>query len=318
MDAQEFPGAGADETGTVLSVYRFSSAGLELRVKVEAVKPQIEAVVNNSIRVSTDQVQVFARVNYTIKRAGVFALKLGLPEGYRVECVGGSNILQHVKRTEQGASVLELTLKERTSGDYSVTLELVKNLKQLPASLSIEEVHPLGTVKLAGFVGVSAESGVALRTGALDGLTEIPAAELPESRAPYSRRSTSGLLAYKFITAQPGELPDWKLSVATETIAAWVRAEVVNTFSLSQTLVSGRAFVRYEIANAPVKELREVSGGFAQCGGQRTKHSQPRANQPCLANRVAEQSSGVLYAFGYVGSAAPARHQRCCFEWRHG
>jgi hypothetical protein len=43
--------------------------------------------------------------------------------------------------------------------------------------------------------------------------------------------------------------------VATESVAAWVRAEIVNTFSLTETLVSGRAQVRYEIANAPVKEL---------------------------------------------------------------
>jgi len=35
-----------------------------------------------------------------------------------------------------------------------------------------------------------------------------------------------------------------------------VRAEIVNTFTLTETLVSGRALVRYEIANAPVKELR--------------------------------------------------------------
>ncbi len=31
---------------------------------------------------------------------------------------------------------------------------------------------------------------------------------------------------------------------------------MVNTFTLTETLVSGRAQVRYEIANAPVKELR--------------------------------------------------------------
>jgi hypothetical protein len=35
-----------------------------------------------------------------------------------------------------------------------------------------------------------------------------------------------------------------------------VRAEIVNTFTLTETLVSGRALVRYDIANAPVKELR--------------------------------------------------------------
>ena len=64
------------------------------------------------------------------------------------------------------------------------------------------------------------------------------------------------VLAYKFISAEPKSAPEWKLSVATEAVAAWVRAEVVNTFNFTETLVSGRALVRYDIANAPVKELR--------------------------------------------------------------
>lgn len=35
-----------------------------------------------------------------------------------------------------------------------------------------------------------------------------------------------------------------------------MRAEVVNYLTVSETLVSGRATVRYDIANAPVKEFR--------------------------------------------------------------
>ena len=35
-----------------------------------------------------------------------------------------------------------------------------------------------------------------------------------------------------------------------------MRAEIVNNFTFTETLVNGRALVRYDIANAPVKELR--------------------------------------------------------------
>ena len=44
--------------------------------------------------------------------------------------------------------------------------------------------------------------------------------------------------------------------MATETIESWVRAEVVNLVSVSETLVNGRTLVRYDIQNAPVKEFR--------------------------------------------------------------
>jgi len=46
------------------------------------------------------------------------------------------------------------------------------------------------------------------------------------------------------------------LAVATEVVDSWVRAEIANLVSISDTLVSGRTVVRYEIMNAPLKEFR--------------------------------------------------------------
>jgi hypothetical protein len=253
VDAEEFARASSENAGALASVFRFASPDYLLRVRAEAVQPQIEAVVRNYFRVSAEQIALSATVNYTIKRVGVFSLKLALPDGYRVERVSGDSIQQQIERNDAGGRVLEVTLKDRTSGGYTLNIELVKNLKQLPKSLPVAGVHPLDTAKLTGFVAVSAEPGVAVKTESFDGLTEIPAAalagDLPAANA-------GNLLAFKFISAEPKTTPEWKLSVATETVAAWVRAETVNTFTLTETLVCGRALVRYDIANSPVKELR--------------------------------------------------------------
>jgi len=248
VDAEEFARASSENAGALASVFRFASPDFSLRIRAEAVQPQIEAVVRNHFRVSAEQVSLSASVNYTIKRAGVFSLKLALPDGYRVERVAGENIQQQIERNNAGGRVLEVTLKDRTSGSYTLNVELVKNLKQLPKSLAVAGVHPLDTTKLTGFVAVSAEPGVAVKTEAFDGLTEIPAASLAAS--------AGNVLAFKFISAEPKAFPEWKLSVTTEAVAAWVRAETVNTFTLTETLVSGRALVRYDIANSPVKEVR--------------------------------------------------------------
>ena len=183
----------------------------------------------------------------------MFTLKVALPDGYRVERVSGNNILQQAEHSGENARVLEVTLKERTSGAYSLGIELARDFKELPKSLAVAGVHPLNAAKLTGFVAVSAEPGVAVKTESFDGLTEIPAVSLPD----YATVVGAGnLLAYKFISSAPKSAPEWKLSVATESVAAWVRAEIVNTFTLTETLVNGRALVRYDIANSPVKELR--------------------------------------------------------------
>jgi type II secretory pathway pseudopilin PulG len=265
VDAEEFVRAGVDKTGNLSSVFRYSIPGFALRVRAEAIQPEIEAVARNNFRVSAEQVALSAVVDYTIKRAGVFTLKVALPDGYRVERVTGNNILQQSERTTESGEYhtsqsvelpprqLEITLKERTSGAYTLGIELARDFKELPKSLAVTGVHPLGAAKLTGFVAVSAEPGVAVKMESFDGLTEIPAVSLPD----YAMvAGTGNVLAYKFISSAPKSAADWKLSVTTESVAAWVRAEIVNTFTLTETLVSGRALVRYDIANAPVKELR--------------------------------------------------------------
>jgi hypothetical protein len=253
VDAEEFDRVAGDKTDNLTSVFRFANPGFALGVRAEAIRPEIEAVVRNNFRVGTEQVGLTAVIDYTIKRAGVFTLKVTLPEACRVESVTGNNILQQAERNDGGLRVLEVTLKERTAGAYALGIELARDFKNLPPSLNVAGVHPLDTAKLTGYVAVSAEPGVEVKTETFDGLTEIPAVSLPDY-APGT--GTGNLLAYKYISATPKSTPEWKLNVATENVAAWVRAEIFNTFTLTETLVNGRALVRYDIANAPVKELR--------------------------------------------------------------
>ena len=204
--------------------------------------------------------------------------------------------------------MLEVTLKDRTSGAYTLGIELTRDFKELPKSLAVAGVHPLDTAKLTGFVAVSAEPGVAVKTESFDGLTEIPAVSLPD----YATVAGAGnVLAYKFISSEPKSAPEWKLSVATESVAAWVRAEIVNTFTLTETLVSGRALVRYDIANAPVKELRvRVPAEFknVEITGANIRSREQDGN--CLARGIAKPDARILHADRDVGRAARGKNSR--------
>src|SRR6185295_5017005 len=100
----------------------------------------------------------------------------------------------------------------------------------------------LDTQKLTGFVSVSAESGIATRTTAFEGLTEIPAASLAEGKP---SAAFGKVLGEKFISTDPKAAATWKLTVATEVVASWIRAETAHMISITDTLVSGRTVVRY-------------------------------------------------------------------------
>jgi type II secretory pathway pseudopilin PulG len=252
VDTEEFNRVTGQKINGAINAFRFLKPEFTLQMRVAAMQPQIEAVVHNYVRVSPEQLNLTGVVDYTIKRAGVFALKLALPGGYRLDNVTGANILQTAERTESGQPMVEVTLKERTSGPYALRLELSQILKELPKELNIVGVHPLRTEKLTGFVLVSVEPGVALKPATFDGLTEVPAASLSTAD---NSVSPTGALAYKFIATAPQPAQAWHLAVETETVASWVRAEIVNTLTLSDALISGRAVARFDIQNAPMKEL---------------------------------------------------------------
>jgi type II secretory pathway pseudopilin PulG len=247
MDAAEFANVMAT-TGSLAGAYQFLKPDFTLSVRVETLQPQIEAMVRNRVRIGVEQIYLDAKADYTIKRAGVFALRLALPTDYRIESVAGNEIAQWTEKTENNARVLEVTLKQRTLGNYSLQVRLVKTQKELAKTVEVAGVHPLDTAKLTGFIVVASETGVQAKTASFEGLTEVPVTTVPEGGTG---------LAYKFISSDPvpAQAP-WKLAVATEAIESWVRAEVINWLTLSDTLVSGRALVRYEIQNAPVKEFR--------------------------------------------------------------
>lgn len=254
VDAAAFASSGAGQNVSgVTSAFRFLKPEFTLEARVTALQPQIEAVVRNNLRVSDEQLSLSATLDYNIKRVGVFALKVAVPAEYRIESVHGANVLQWNERQDGGERVVEVTLKERTAGAYSLRMELVKPMKGLAGELALVGVQPLGVQKLSGFVAVSAELGVAVKTAAFDGLTEIPVGLLPGGSP---RGNETGLLAFKFIAAESGVAAPWKLTVTTESIAPWLRAEVASTLTVNDTLMSGRALVRFDIQNAPVKELR--------------------------------------------------------------
>ena len=256
IDAEEFYRAAPDQKDGLVGAFRFARPEFNLAARVDVERPSLEATAYHRIRIEAESVRLDSRLEYTIKRAGIFSLRLALPADYRVDSVTGTNLVQWTERAVDGNRILEVTLKERTLGRYVLNTVLERAYPELPKNLALAVVHPLGTEKLSGFITVSTEMGIAAKTDTADGLTEIPFNAAEAAGPNDSPAPSSGGLAYKFISPNPGPRQEWALTILTEAVDPWVRAELMNSISLSENLVSGRTQVKYEIANAPVKELR--------------------------------------------------------------
>ncbi|MEN9574713.1 MAG: hypothetical protein RL514_2568 [Verrucomicrobiota bacterium] len=266
VELAEFNRASKLNYTDLVSAFRYLRSTFQLTVKAEAVQPQVEALVLQRLRLGAEQLTLAAEFSYTVKKAGIFQLRAQIPVGWRIETVAYADATLRAKgsalmpinnwteKTEAGVRVLEVPLRERTQGQVSLLVVLARTVKEAPKTLAVPAVHPLGVHKLNGFVSVSTEAGISVKTESFDGLTEVPAASMPVGI--YKGSSEIPTLAFKFLSPDPTPMPAWKLGVATEQLESWVRAEVVNLISVSETLVSGRALVRLDIANAPVKEFR--------------------------------------------------------------
>jgi competence protein ComGC len=267
VDAAEFlkarglPANAASATAYA-AVFQFFRGGTPVPGRIEPLQPRIEAVVRNHTRVGAEQVTLSTRVDYTIKRAGVFTLRMGLPADYRVESVAradsGDPIAQWIEQTNSGVRILEVTLKQRTLGTLSLRVQMVRSGAAIEPGmdagrpvrpvLDIHGVHPLDVQKLSGFVTVATDTGIQARTLEFEGINEVPASSVPESR---------GGLAFKFLCGEPvpAALP-WRLSVTLEAVGAWVRAEIINWLDFKENLVNGRTLVQFEVQNAPTREFQ--------------------------------------------------------------
>jgi hypothetical protein len=253
VDIGDFSQADAkDKAPDLLTAYRFISPDFQLNIHAEPVQPHIEAVVRNFTSIDTEKAHLSARVNYVIKKAGVFELEIGVPEHYRIESVSGENISQW----KTNVNSLTISFKDRVVGNYAIAIELSKP-NASAATVDIAGVQPLSTAtaplqKVTGFVLVSADVGIGIKAISFDGVTEVAANTID----PTANVSRAGVLAYKFVNSDPAASPSWKLQVAVEFMEAWVRAELANIFTISETSISGHAVIRYDIQNAPAKEFR--------------------------------------------------------------
>ncbi|MBI2440930.1 MAG: hypothetical protein HYV35_06110 [Lentisphaerae bacterium] len=266
IDAEEFTQAAQmGAISNIASAGRFLKPDYELQARVEPIQPLVEATAITRIVLGLDQMSIIADVDYLIKRTGLFRLRLAAPKDYKVEQVTGEKIAQWVQQDSAAQALtreIQVTLKERTSGAYRLSVVLVKIMRELPPTIELSGVQPLGVNKLTGFITVAAAEGVQVKSTAFDGLSEVPMAMVPGA-APGSglpavtapQALQAGGQAFKLLAADGGVLP-WKLAVTTEKVASWVRAEIMNWLTLTETLVSGRSLIRYEIQNAPTRELR--------------------------------------------------------------
>jgi hypothetical protein len=225
--------------------YRYIRADCSAAVRISEIAPEVQTEVQTVAVLDEHELTMRTVINYTIRRAGIFQMRVSIPKDLRRRNIEGADIDDHSWDEEKG--ILTVNLKTKVADRYVLTIDTAKTIPQLEPGLDLPVIKTEGVDKERGFLAVSTKASVRLKTAEGEnkkaGLEDISISDLPPEML---QRAGSVALAYKYFS-QP-----WNLALAVERIEPRVTAEVFNLLSIGEKLMTVSATIRYSILHAGV------------------------------------------------------------------
>ncbi len=212
-------------------------AAVKVHVRAEAVQPEIRVTEASSFSIGDERNVLSTTLELTVAKAGVFALKLRLPEGYDFEALSGREISHwdDSRRTGQG---VDIYLNRRVLGTTSINLVLARQLRGISEKIDVPRVSVQDAARHTGRMAVSAERGVKLAVDEQQGVSV---------RKPEGDKVTPAAITFDILR------PLWQLTLSTQVQAPVIKPEMLHRVELAEGLLQHRVHLRYRIENAGVK-----------------------------------------------------------------
>ncbi len=238
--------------------YRFLRHPKELVVNIEKIKPEIIVRSNIFLEKTEEVMKLLVQADYKITKAGVFNFNLELPADMEVIDVSGPNI-ENWEVSEGTIQNLEVQLRTKAIGDYTLRVEMEKQTKDLYQDVDMPKVRIFhvdkvtNTIrdvdKITGFIGVSCDSSIRLKTKHRSKLTEV---DLNELIFPPKGITRKPILAYKFLV-QP-----YELKLAVEKVDPRMMADIFTFLSVGDGLMLINSAINFDILFAGVDQFSLV------------------------------------------------------------
>jgi len=145
-------------------------------------------------------------------------------------------------RDEKGKRIIYVPFRNAVSGTALVTIRMERSLKRDATSFTAPRFEVLDAKSSRGYLVVSAEKGIRLKTVSSEGLREVHTGSAP-------MRVAGAQQAFRFKTGS------WSLGMAIERTLASIDTEVFHLVSLGEGVMYCSAAITYHISGAPVQEF---------------------------------------------------------------
>lgn len=247
MDVKDLPPEAGQKEEKPDLAFRYIKPGYKLALNITPVAPEIEAVVQSLITVDEKELTMQTQIDYTIRRAGLFQIKVKVPHDLKRQAVEGKDVDDECY--DESSEVLTVSLRQKQEGQYSLKLSTQKEITDLLRGLDVPVIGTIDTKKERGFVALRCKASYRLKRaeGKVKGLDEIDVSELPQ---PFFSNTADIALAFKYFS------PPWSLSLTAEKVEPRVIAEVFNFVTIGENLMQMSATAKYDILHAGVDTFK--------------------------------------------------------------
>jgi hypothetical protein len=155
--------------------YRYLRVPYKLSFDLSKATPRIFTEIQSLVQIGSDKWVLQSRVRFDVRKAGVFRLELKCPRGFSDPEIIEEEVPVSDYRVvgEEGKRRIEIELKERRSGTFSLLLRCEKSwIPPAPDQSATEPIPcfiPLGADRIDGYLGVGVHESLAANIADLGG-----------------------------------------------------------------------------------------------------------------------------------------------------
>ncbi|MDH3346277.1 MAG: hypothetical protein OEL75_03745, partial [Kiritimatiellaceae bacterium] len=226
---------------TIKRAFRYNRMPFSATVTADQVLSELRLTEETTLDLAIEQTRLTSRLNITVNKAGIFALRISIPDGFDVDSLSGEGI-SHWDEMGTDKKEVVVNFTRQITGTILLNLGLSRSGQDLAAEFTVPRIRMDSVLKHTGTFVITAERGIRITPAARNGVSEISPRELGVRQ--------EGSLAYRLLR------PDWSIQLQSEVMAPKLNVEVLQRAALSEGLLKVCNYVQYEIEHAGVKTFR--------------------------------------------------------------
>jgi hypothetical protein len=267
VDATAIPATIAQDLGARAGdarpplAFRYLRQPYALHVKVGHVEPEVEGKVFSLTMVKDDEVSLASTIAYTVRKRGIFGVRLRLPPGFQVnsdsfdESVKDHRVIPATpdERAKGLGDVLAIDFVNQRLGPFPLTILGTLHRGAPDEKLVLPRLRLLDVVKETGVLAVGAQTQLQLTLeGATQGLHQIGASELAGLHFPFSANQGEDL-TFNYTYLRPDSIA---AAYGVKKREPKVNARVEMLVDAQEEQVKVETTVYYTVEYAGIEQVR--------------------------------------------------------------